>query len=186
MLQEVESTFARADDLTKGASCTSLYSLATAFFVWDILQLHKDNQGWIKTYEGCGKGDACGQSVQVTSQCHYAGSVNYVLFGTAHRLCYNYYKRLGVDVERYHSEEAMLNDINKYKGTGPFDLGTPAANFDASKNWAVLGYHGFKPTRVISGDRPDCATTCKWPYMEGALTWTWVPLNVPKMKEITK
>ena len=181
MLQEVESTFAGADDLTRGSCCQALYSLATAFFAWDIQQLR--DQGWIATYQGCAKGDDCDRSVQVTSQCHYAGSVNYVLFGKAHRLCYDYYKRLGVDVERYHSEEAMKSDINKYKGTGLFGLSTPAANFEASKNWAVLGYHGFKPTRVINGDRPDCAPTCRWPYMGGAFKWTWVPLNVPKLKE---
>ena len=77
-------------------TCASLVTHSTgqgATISWDIWDLH--NNGWILNYRPecatIGANPACGSTVQVGTECYYAGSVNYVIFGTMCKLCSDYY-----------------------------------------------------------------------------------------------
>jgi hypothetical protein len=170
---------------------------------WDIPELH--HQGWLKDYRSdCAtfsKTPTCGffdgdpgftatskpvASVQIDSSCHYAGSVNYVIFGVMCRLCYDHYMHLAedaqkelkatawwhvidewrlsedmkhdIDVADEYNEGAMARMVWAYKGKVPV-LRDAAANYEASQKWAEAGYNGWPGSASTpSGDRPNCDT----------------------------
>jgi hypothetical protein len=157
------------------ACCDALTSTDGAFsgdalgaVAWDIQRLFDSR--WLKFYyrfDCAGRG--CINTVQVARQCHYAGSVNYVLFGVMCRLC-------------EFTERKMLGHIWMYKGDTrprwiaggipvgdpivyPTDYGrkiahTASGNYDASVRWARVGYHGWPAQLTPDGDRPGCSPAC--------------------------
>jgi hypothetical protein len=181
---------------------------------WDIPELH--HQEWLQDYRtDCAtfcKTPTCGffrgdpgwvdsgekeskaiASVQIDGSCHYAGSVNYVIFGVMCRLCYDHYMALAdaahKDLEDTHfwqvfenqrlthemeddvkealryDEGAVKEFIWEYKGHVPI-LHGESANYEASKRWAVAGYNDWPAAASTpAGDRPNCAVNvCSHTY----------------------
>jgi hypothetical protein len=116
--------------------------------------------------------------VQVGSDCHYAGSANYVIFGVMCKLCSDHFTAIGSSDARDYTEAEMLHLIDLYKGTGFTGLSTPSANFVPSQNWAVAGYRGWPGALAPAGDRSGCSPTCPTPYGGAAFRINWHPNGV--------
>ncbi len=173
-----KSTFAGWSTADKGSACQALISLRTGAYAWDIVDLH--NNAWILGYRpACatqGATPPCGSTVQVGSECSYAGSPNYVIYGVMMKLCHAHYTAAGSTSDAADFTRAeMLDWINIYKGTGWLGLSTPSANFVPSKNWAGAGYDGWPSTTTPAGDRNTCSPTCPTAYSGSAFRVTWVP-----------
>ncbi len=147
----------------RSSACKSLVSLLSGGYAWDISELH--NNAWILDYRPeCatqGNDPPCGSSVQIDDACHYAGSVNYVIFGVMCKLCQDHFTALG---ERSSigdfTEAEMLKWISRYKGAGFTGLSTPSGNFDASNQWALAGNRGWPAGKSPAGDRGNCSPSC--------------------------
>jgi hypothetical protein len=187
-------------------ACSNLKSWSLASIAWDIPELH--HQDWVKDYRPeCAtfcKTPTCGlfsgdpgwrdtgenpstaiASVQIDGSCHYAGSVNYVIFGVMFRLCHDHYiwrvQAAGEEYDNTHfwqifenqrlkdemednaieatrwDEGSMTDLIWEYKGHVPL-VHEASANYEASKRWAVAGYNGWPGSASTpAGDRPNCA-----------------------------
>lgn len=178
-LKTVASKFEGLDTDQKQRSCQTVAQInqpipLTAFSAWDIVELyHEHVPFWMPAYSGCGTKGAdppCDLSVQVEKDSHYAGSVNYVLFGKILNLCN------GIAPKSY-TKEWMLDLITLYKGPGL--LSGPAANYEASKAWAEAGYDGWPSGAAAPpGDQQNCAPTCG-DYVGGELTPRWAPYIGP-------
>jgi hypothetical protein len=171
------STFAGWSPSDKADACHALNSLLTGGYAWDISDLH--NNAWILTYRpACasqGATPACGSSVQIQNDCHYAGSVNYVIFGVMCKLCQDHFTSIGSSDASDYTEAEMLRLINLYKGTGFTGLSTPSANFVPSQNWAKAGFHDWPAAASPAGDRSNCSPTCATAYSGSAFMVHWVP-----------
>src|SRR5262249_51824254 len=120
----------------------------------------------------------CGSSVQVGSDCYYAGSVNYVIFGVMCDLCDKHFTALGSDDANDFKLGGMLDLVNKYKGTGYTGLSTPSKNFVPSKEWATAGFNGWPAAASPAGDRNNCVPLCQKPYAGTVFTVNWIPKGV--------
>jgi hypothetical protein len=176
-VSRTQSKFVGWSSGDKTAACQALTSWQTGDLAWDIGQLH--SQRWILDYQpACASDGAepkCIASVQIDNDCHYAGSVNYVIFGIMCKLCYNHFTALGSSNANDYTEAEMLNLIDLYKGTGPLGLSTPSANFGPSREWSKAGYHGWPATASPAGDRSNCSPTCPTPYKGMRFIINWVP-----------
>lgn len=161
----------------KNEACEDLRGVTTGSYAWDIVELH--NNAWILDYRPLcatrGATPPCGSTVQVGRECYYAGSPNYVIFGTMCRLCYDHFYtqgRAGANVGYTgwmdFTERSMLDLIDLYKPS--------SGNVGPSKAWAVAGRDGW-PSRGSppSGDRPGCAPQCSQPYTGPAFRVNWYP-----------
>jgi hypothetical protein len=184
-IHNVKNAFSGSNLLTKELVCKGLLDpLLSGPRAWDINELHK--QEWIHTDYGpkCATANAtpaCHASVQITKECHYAGSVNYVIFGTMCKLCYAHYLTMilvnPVDWLLF-TKPAMLELINLYKGHHKLE-GEPSANFEESKAWASAGYDGWPSGgSPPKGDRPNCKPACGIPYTGPRFTVYWFPFNM--------
>ena len=178
---KTRTTFGGWGAPTRVSQCNALDSLSTGAVAWDIVELH--NNAWI--YQGyrpacatAGANPPCGSTVQVGSDCHYAGSANYVIWGVMCKLCSDHFAAAGdaSNAARF-SESKMLYWIDFYKGTGPLGISTPSGNFAASNAWATAGYRGWPGTAGPGGDRNGCAPGCPTAYAGGPFTVNWVPLG---------
>jgi len=177
------STFAGWANPAREAACNALDSLSTGGYAWDIVDLH--NNAWILGYRpACASAGAtppCGSTVQVGTDCHYAGSPNYVIFGVMCKLCNDHFTATGnaSGAARF-TESKMQYWINFYKGTGPLGLSTPSGNFGPSRDWSTAGYRGWPGGggTAPAGDRPGCAPTCPTPYSGRTFLVHWVPNGV--------
>lgn len=166
----------------KGMACQGLTDLVTATVAWDINELH--DQDWIHSYYGpdcatAGAKPSCFASVQIIKDCHYAGSVNYVIFGTMCKLCHDHYKSWLDPKFLQYSKPMMINLIDIYKGGHSPMQAEPSANFEESKAWASAGYDGW-PTggSPPKGDRPNCKPVCGEPYDGPRFTIRWFPFQI--------
>ncbi|USH01701.1 DUF4157 domain-containing protein [Grimontia kaedaensis] len=162
------STFGGWPKKDREDHCDALDSYKTGGFAWDIFELH--NNAWIyQNYRpACatkGANPPCGSTVEVDSECSYAGSPNYVIYGKMCKLCYDHYKAQSntSGMKRFTKSE-MKSWINYYKGTGITPWGTPSGNFIPSTEWAVAGYDGWPGVSSPKGDRPTCNPTCPTAY----------------------
>jgi outer membrane protein OmpA-like peptidoglycan-associated protein len=161
-------------------SCEALRGVTTGGYAWDIVQLH--NQGWILSYRPLcatqGATPVCGTTVQVGSECYYAGSANYVIFGTMCRLCYDHFyaiHRAGATVGYTgymdFTESSMVDLVDLYKtffGVAP--------NIVPAKAWAVAGRDGWPAGgKPPPGDRKGCAPECSVPYTGPDFVVNWYP-----------
>jgi RHS repeat-associated protein len=126
---------------------------------WDIDMLWQGNQGWINAppyHPPCATQPACVNTVQVGSQCYYAGSVNYVLFGHMCSLC-------------GFRKNAMIDLIWLYKHNSP--------NYGPSRDWANAGFDGWPGggAKPPQGDRPRCSPSCPVAYSGPAFKFYWYP-----------
>lgn len=161
----------------KDEACEELRSVQHGGIAWDIVDLH--NNAWILNYRPMcatqGAAPPCGSTVEVADQCYYAGSANYVIFGTMCRLCYDHFYAQGraganVGYTGYmdFTEDSMVDLIDLYKSS--------SANVGPSKAWAIAGRDGWpnggSPPR---GDRSGCAPDCIEPYNGPAFRVNWYP-----------
>jgi hypothetical protein len=173
------SLFAGWSPDEKEEACDALDSLRTGEYAWDIVELH--NNRWILGYRPTcatvGASPPCGSSVQVGDQCYYAGSANYVIFGTMCRLCFNHFASIPDLSGTYRfRKRGMLHLIDLYKGTGPVGLGTPSSNFAESRQWAEAGYDGWPAGGAPPpGDRNNCVPLCPHAYNGPAFRVNWHP-----------
>lgn len=159
-------------------ACDALIGLRVGYCSWDIVQLH--NNAWIShDYQpkhcattGAPKGSECGESVQLNAECYYAGSPNYVIYGTMCKLCAQENPAVHFDFTRSN----MKTLIDLYKGSGVTGLATPGANFKAALAWAYAGYDGWPSGgSPPSGDRNNCKPMCPAPYAGSAFDIHWYP-----------
>ena len=178
-VDHTKTTFAGWTGTQKENACHDLISLVTGGFAWDINELH--NNAWILRYRpSCASQYAtphCGSSVQVGTDCHYAGSANYVIFGVMCKLCHTHFTMIGSPDASKFTESEMLEWINKYKGTGFTGLATPRDNFVPSQNWATAGFRGWPSASAPAGDRSNCSPSCPLPYTGSAFLVHWVPMG---------
>jgi hypothetical protein len=132
---------------------------------WDIWELH--NNDWInKRFQPIcattGVKPGCGESVQIDDDCHHAGAVNYVIFGTMFRLCSD---NVSDDFYFDFSKSNMKSLIDIRKGSGASGLATPVPNFKGSLTWAIAGYDGWPSVSSPPGDWNHCAPMCPLPYV---------------------
>jgi hypothetical protein len=161
----------------KNEACEDLRGVTTGSYAWDIVELH--NNAWILNYRPLcatqGATPPCGSTVQVSHECYYAGSPNYVIFGTMCRLCYDHFYaqgRAGANVGYTgwmdFTERSMLDLIDLYKSS--------SGNVGPSKAWAVAGRDGWPSGgSPPSGDRPGCAPQCSQPYTGPTFRVNWYP-----------
>jgi hypothetical protein len=175
---KVKNAFKQWNWFKQGVACKGLINPLIAYGAWDITELHI--QDWIYSNYGpnCATADAspaCHASVQIVNDCHYAGSVNYVIFGTMCKLCFDHYQTKMKDPDQFiYTKELMLELINLYKGGDE-----PSANFEESKAWASAGYDGWPSGgSTPEGDRKNCRAICEKPYTGPAFTVTWYPFEI--------
>ena len=168
-LNLTRSTFRGWTDDQKDDHCATLTSTFTGSTAWDIDELH--NHEWLQRYAPeCatkGPGRNCFPSVWVNDGCYYPGSVNYALFGTMCRECFDHYAGKSGSVEEY-TEKSMLTLIQTYKGTTlPLGILTASPNFRDSQRWARAGYAGWPGGgSTPPPDRSQC-TRCALTYDQG-------------------
>jgi hypothetical protein len=176
-VSNIQTSFGGWNLLSKVLACSNLLDPIIGTFAWDINELHM--QDWILGYRpDCatrGATPACDASVQISKGCHYAGSVNYVIFGTMCKLCHDFLFNILDPRWLDFTEPAMLTLISLYKGDlAPFQA-EPSANFEASKSWARVGYRGWPSANSPPGDRPNCKPICREPYDGPRFTVNWFP-----------
>jgi hypothetical protein len=159
----------------KAKACNMLVEPPQAAFAWDILDMHKN--AWILRYRcktpsaSCPEqpkhpvcatqGANCGSTVQVGKDCYYAGSANYVIFGTMCKLCHDQFigKRTFYGGMEF-TELEMKALVYLYKVGG-----ITGANVSTAADWAVAGYHGWPSGGTPpAGDRNNCHPGCPTPY----------------------
>jgi hypothetical protein len=150
-------------------ACWSLQNAKCGPDAWDIVQLH--NNAWI--YEdyrpACASAGAkppCGSTVQVGNDCHFAGSVNYAIFGRQCKLC---------DIWPTTMHSMIWVHKVHWSGLDP--------DYAPAKAWADAGYAGWPGAATPGGDRNTCAPSCPTPYTPTAnngaakFDFHWVPTH---------
>ncbi|PTR34029.1 uncharacterized protein DUF4157 [Luteibacter sp. OK325] len=162
-------------------ACDALIALRVGYCSWDIRELHNDM--WIsKDYQpkhcattGAPKGQECGESVEVNGECYYAGTPNYVIYGTMFNLC----ALEDPDAHFAFSRSNMKTLVDLYKGTGVSGLATPSANFNATLAWAFAGYDGWPSGgSTPPGDRSNCKPMCPSQYTGKSFDIHWYPHHI--------
>ncbi|MXV52298.1 DUF4157 domain-containing protein [Pedobacter sp. HMF7647] len=152
-------------------ACDALVSFGVGDCSWDIVELH--NNAWINEQyrPPCatkGAKPTCGESVQIDTDCHHAGSSNYVIYGLMFKLCHD---KVSDDYNRV----AMKSFIDMYKGSGVSGVATPSSNFQASLAWAYAGYDGWPMSGSPAGDRNNCEPKCPTAYSGPPFNVHWYP-----------
>lgn len=180
-IAKVRSTWGGWSASQRDSACDALDARSSAAFAWDINELH--NQAWILGYQPtcatAGASPPCHNSVEVDRNCYYAGSANYVIFGTMCKLCdghlgWNWHTPF-LGWIRGFPEWYMRYLINLYKG-GVLPWRAAAANFVPSSLWATAGYRSWPSGGTPPvGDRPGCNTGCPTGYTGSAFSVHWHP-----------
>ncbi|MEA3051430.1 MAG: hypothetical protein QOG72_333 [Sphingomonadales bacterium] len=174
-VSRTRSTFAGWGAATREEHCDALDSLSTGGYAWDIVQLH--NNDWIHLLyrPACATAGAtppCGSTVQVDSECSYAGSPNYVIFGTMCDLCHGHYvSTANSSGQSRFTQSKMLGLIAFYKGPGVFS--SASGNYQESRLWASAGYLGWPSVASPAGDRPGCDPSCPTPHTAPSFQVAW-------------
>jgi hypothetical protein len=126
----------------------------------------------------------------VESQCYYAGSVNYVVFGKMCKLCQDeaFFQvwRFQDPSDNVTPTEGLLfyNPISVWfailarKGKIPFYRKNAADNYEGSQKWAAAGYSGWPSGgSTPESDRPTCWPVCSIPYSHGPFHIQWETNN---------
>lgn len=169
-LSRVKSEFASWSGTKRFAACANLVTLPGAAISWDVVEL---GPGGRERFARAHRPECstCGFSVQVGRDCHYSGSVNYVVFGLMMRLCHDHFA--SSSVADWFSSEAMQELIYTYKNM----TGTQAANFQAATEWALAGYQSRSVRPSPRGDRVEECQLCSKPYSGSGLTVRWTAIG---------
>jgi hypothetical protein len=97
--------------------------------------------------------------------------VNYVVYGVMMRLCHDYLSKEQSSIADWFSRQEMLELVYMHKNK----TGTPAANFQASNEWALAGYQSGSIRPTPPGDRGGCEAPCDKAYSGPGLTVNWLP-----------
>jgi len=165
-LSRVNNTFAGWSKTTRTDVCIGLVTLPSAAVAWDILEL---GPGGREKFAKRNQPDCstCGFSVQVGSDCHYAGSVNYAVFGRMMRLCHDFLDDSAIG--DWFSQEETLELVYIYKNI----TGSQGANFQAANEWALTGYRNGSLRPFPPGDRKECTEMCSKDYSGPGFTVQW-------------
>ncbi|MCC5905119.1 MAG: DUF4157 domain-containing protein [Balneolaceae bacterium] len=109
----------------------------------------------------------CGNTVEVSGQCHYAGTPNYIIFGKMMKLCYDHYDSTDPRWRLRKLDYTLpwvIALTNLYKPT--------SANREGSLEFARIGYNGSLGGSPPTGDRPGCYPECPTDY-QGNFTVRW-------------
>jgi len=192
-LSHTKSLFSGWKEKQKEAACSALVTPPEAAFAWDILDLHKNK--WILEYRCAhpsskcpekpknpvcatqGAEPPCGSTVQVGTECYYAGSANYVVFGLMCRLCNDHFRKkgktffMGMDL----GESDMEILINLYKAGG-----LAGGNVATAIDWAKAGFHLWPAGGTApAGDKPNCVPVCPTKYQGKPFRIVWCPFSNP-------
>jgi hypothetical protein len=180
---ELQATLARVKRAFGGWSgpkrytaCLGLVTLPAARFSWDIFELGpQGREKFAKKYQP--ECSTCGLTVQVGRDCHYAGSVNYVSYGLMMRLCHDDFVKDDSSVANWFSQEEMLEMVYIHKSFNwSFSQG---ANFQASNEWALVGYRNGSIRPTPPGDRRnECKELCPEEYSGRGFTVNWLPETI--------
>jgi hypothetical protein len=168
-LERTKSAFGGWSTTTRYDVCIGLVTLPAAAVSWDIAELGPGGREKLtREYPACA---SCGNSVRVGRDCHYSGSVNYVAYGVMMRLCHDYLSHEDSSIADWFTPEEMLELIYMHKNQS----GTQAANFQASNEWALTGYHTKSIRPTPEGDRKECQERCSDSYSGPGFTVRWLP-----------
>ena len=156
------------------AQCNALLTPPFSGIAWDIDQLGPGGREKLAE-DARPKCATCTQNLSVqVDGCHYAGSVNYVIFGVMMRLCHTDYRDSPgpsrAEAELF-SEDAMTKVISAYKTI------RQAPNKAASIRWAKAGYNGWPSVPAPPPELPKCGD-CR--YEVKRLTVRWLPGTLRK------
>lgn len=170
-LSRTKAAFGGWSSLQRATACTALVQSPIGAVGWEINQLGPGGREEVaKRYQPeCA---TCGGSlsVQVGSGCHYAGSVNYVVYGAMLRLCHDHLESKRSSLASTYSEESMALYITIWKTL----RGAP--NLRASLAWARAGYSDWPSNgSVPRPELPSCAPCSK--QTAPHLTVRWLPLD---------
>ncbi len=170
-LDRVRRAFAGWSGPRRYAACLGIVTVPSAASAWDIEELGPaGRESFVKKYQpDCG---TCGLSVQVGRDCHYAGSVNYVIYGLMMRLCHDDFVKDGSSIADWFSQQEMLELVYIHKN---FNTSlTQGANFQASNEWALVGYRNGPLRPIPPGDRKECNNQlCGKKYSGRGFTVQW-------------
>lgn len=151
VVKRTGALYARLSSDEQDDACKALENLYCGPVAWDIVELH--NNAWILDYRpacaSAGASPKCGSSVQVGTDCHFAGSVNYVIFGKMCKLCDMWKTTMHLAI-RAHKQHLTGVD----------------ADYEPAVAWADAGYHGWPAAGVATppGDRKNCTSGCPTAY----------------------
>ncbi len=166
--------FGRWSNAEKSRECAALESYSSGATAWDVFELHEaaedarlnSGQSWItREYRPeCAHrrdtGQSCILTVQVGDECHYVGSVNYRIFGTMCRLCYDHLTDWRSPDAADFTQEEMEGWIRFYK-----DFPFASSNTRAAIAWAAIGYNARPMNVTPPGDRSTCDPCCPRPFV---------------------
>ena len=90
------------------------------------------------------------------------------------RLCHDDFVKDDSSIADWFTQEEMLELVYMHKN----QTGTQAANFQASNEWALVGYRGGSVKPTPPGDRKDCKERCSEDYSGAGFTVRWKPWTV--------
>lgn len=169
-LDRVRRAFAGWSGPRRYAACLGIVTVPSAASAWDIEELGPSGrESFVKKYQpDCG---TCGLSVQAGGDCHYAGSVNYVIYGLMMRLCHDDFAKDDSSIADWFSQQEMLELVYIHKS---FNKSlTQGANFQASNEWALVGYRNGPLRPTPPGDRKECKQLCGKKYSGRGFTVQW-------------
>lgn len=166
--------FATWSDVKRVVQCDSLVTPGIAQVGWEIDQLGPGvREKLVNDFRPKCATCTNNPSVQVDG-CHYAGSVNYVIYGVMMRLCHTDYRdSIGPARARasYYEESSMVAIISAYKTL------RRAPNKAASIRWAKAGYNGWPSVPAPPPELPKCGA-CRSEVKR--LTVRWLPGTLRK------
>lgn len=170
-LRRIRKAFGEWSGPKRYGACLGLVTLPVAKSGWDISELGPyGREKFAEQHQpDC---STCGLSVQVGKDCHYAGSVNYVSYGLMMRLCRDDFLKDDSTLADWFSQEEMLELVYIHKS---FNWSfTQGANFQASNEWALVGYRNGPLKPIPAGDRKEeCNKLCGKKYSGRGFTVNW-------------
>jgi len=170
VVSRTEAAFGAWSSLQRDLACFTLVETPIGAVGWEINQLgpggrEESADNFRPECATCTES----LSVQVGSGCHYAGSVNYVIYGVMLRLCHDHLESTRSWKTQMYSEEQMARYVTLWKTL----RGAP--NLTASLRWARAGYNGWPGGATPPAELPNCAKCPK--KVTSRMTVRWLPLD---------
>jgi hypothetical protein len=178
-VSRTKTAFASWSTAKRKTACDGLIGFAP--YAWDITKLRPDGrEAFVAPYRPkcgtCGSGRDIG--IGVNNECHFAGSVNYVIYGAMMRVCHDFAKEsLFASAATFFTKERMELYIQVHKTDVEVSKKgvnlKEAGNLGPATAWARAGYDGWPGRPTPRGDRSKCGR-CAASY-HGKLTVQWFP-----------
>jgi hypothetical protein len=171
VLGRTRTAFRGWSSLKRAVACTALVQTPIGASGWEINQLGPGSrEEGAKNFQPECATCTKSLSVQVDDGCHYAGSVNYVVYGVMLRLCHDHLEQMRSTLSSTYSEEQMALYVTIWK------VLHGAPNLTASLKWARAGYHDWPESPTPRPELPVCAECPK--ELRSRLTVRWAPLDL--------